>query len=148
MKISNTIEIKATPEKVFYWLEDPERAMKWQTTVSNYEIIKETPNRIGTTFTEHIEEDGKGTEMHGVVTDFVSNKRMAFHLEGYYNKVDVDFNLEDKDGVTLLTQNADLKFKGKFGLISIFFGSSIRKKIIRQTQKEFAKLKELCEKES
>ena len=30
--------------------------------------------------------------MRGVVTDFVLNKRMAFQLEGDYNRVDIDFN--------------------------------------------------------
>jgi carbon monoxide dehydrogenase subunit G len=145
MVISNTIEIEAKPEKVFYWLKDPERAMKWQKTVTGFEIIKETPNRIRTTFTEYIEENGRGTEMRGVVTDFVSNKRMAFHLEGDYKTVDVDFTLEEIDEITLLTQNAELQFKGMFRVVSIFLGSSIREKIISQTQKEFAMLKELCE---
>jgi carbon monoxide dehydrogenase subunit G len=145
MKLSNTIEIKATQEEVFYWLEDSGRAMKWQATVTDYEIINETPDRIGTTFTEYIEENGRGTEMRGVVTDFVSNERLAFHLEGDYNTVDVDFTLEEKGEVTLLTQNAEVNFKGMLGVLSLFFGPFIRKKIIRQTQNEFARLKELCE---
>ncbi len=37
---------------------------------------------VGTTFREYIEENGRGTEMHGVVTNFVSNKRIALHIEG------------------------------------------------------------------
>ena len=145
MKISNTIEIKTTPGKVFYWLEDPERAMKWQTNVTSYKIIKETQDKIGTTFTEYIEEGGRGTEMSGVLTEFVSNKKLAFHLEGDYNTVDVDFTLNEKDGNTHLTQNAEVHFKGLLRIMSIFFGSFFKKKITRQTQKEFAMLKELCE---
>ena len=93
MKISNTIEIESTPEKVFYWLEDPSRAMKWMTSVTRTEIIKDTPNKVGTTFREYIEENGRGTEMHGVVTDFVPNKQLGFHLEGDFNFVEVGFIL-------------------------------------------------------
>ena len=50
MRISSTIKIKATPAKVFTWLEDPERAMKWQTSVTKYKIIKDTLDKVGTTF--------------------------------------------------------------------------------------------------
>ena len=141
MKISNTIEIKSTPENVFYWLEDPERAMKWQTTVTKYEIIKETPQRVGTTFTEYIEENGHGTEMRGILTGFVPNKMLAFHLEGEYNTIDVNFTLNEKEGITQITQHADVHFRGMLKVLSIF----LKKKIIKQMQKEFAVLKELCE---
>ena len=127
-----TSDDEATPEKVFYWLGNPERAMEWQTNVTKYKIIKDTPDKVGTTFTEYIEEKGRGTEMQGVVTDFVPNKKLAFHLEGDYNTVDVDFSLKEKDGITHLTQNADIHFKGMLKVIGIF----IKKKIIKQTQRK------------
>jgi carbon monoxide dehydrogenase subunit G len=145
MKISNTIEIKSKPEKVFYWLEDPCRAMKWMTSVTRTEIIKETPNIIGTTFREYIEEDNRGTEMNGIVTDFISNKRLTFHLEGDCNTAKIDFNLEEKDGITQLTQNVELQFKGFLRILTIFLGTFLKKKIERQAQSEFVRLKELCE---
>jgi uncharacterized protein YndB with AHSA1/START domain len=141
MKISNTIEIKTTPENVFYWLEDPERAMKWQTTVTKYEIIKETPQKVGTTFTEYIEENGHGTEMRGILTGFVPNKMLAFHLEGDYNTIDVNFTLKEKEGTTQITQHAEVHFRGMLKVLSVY----LKRKIIKQMQKEFALLKELCE---
>jgi carbon monoxide dehydrogenase subunit G len=148
MKIVNRIDVRATPEAVFHWLEDPERAMQWMTSVTRSEIIKETPSRVGTTFREYIEEDGRGTEMHGVVTEFVSNERFAVHLEGDFNSVDVSFSLEEKAGVTQLTQNVQLSFKGMLKVLSAFLRVSIKKKIVNQAQKELAKLKELCERKS
>ena len=63
MKLNYTMEINSTPGKVWYWLGDPERAMTWQTNVSKTEIINKTPNWIGTTFRETIEENGNGVEM-------------------------------------------------------------------------------------
>ena len=119
--------------------------MQWMTSVTRSEIIKETPSRVGTTFREYIEEDGRGTEMHGVVTEFVSNERFAVHLEGDFNSVDVSFSLEEKAGVTQLTQNVQLSFKGMLKVLSVFLRVSIKKKIVNQAQKELAKLKELCE---
>ncbi len=105
MKITNTIGINNSPENVFYWLENPDRAMEWMTSVTKTEIIKETSNMIYTTFREYIEENGRGTEMHGIVTDFVSNKRLAFFLEGKYNSAEINFTLEEKEGFTLTSMS-------------------------------------------
>jgi carbon monoxide dehydrogenase subunit G len=148
LRVSNIIEIQASLTKVFYWLDDPNRAKKWMTSVTKFEIIKETTNRVGTTFHEYIEENGRGIEMNGVVTEFVSNERFAVHLESNINSVDVSFVLEQKGGITQLTQNAELHFKGMLKVLSILLRASIRKKIIRQTQGELARLKELCEQDS
>jgi carbon monoxide dehydrogenase subunit G len=145
MRISNVIEIENTPESVFSWLEDPRRAIQWMTSVSKTEIIEETADKIGTTFREVVEENGRGTELRGVVTDFVLNKRISFHLEGDFNTVDVSYTLEDKGGITQLRQNAEIHFKGASRLMSILMGPSFKKKILEQAQREFNKLKELCE---
>ena len=145
MRISNVIEIRNTPENVFSWLEDPRRAIQWMKSVSKTEIIAETADKIGTTFREIVEENGRGTELHGVVTDFVLNKRLAFHLESDFNIVDVSYTLEEKGGNTQLRQNAEIHFKGTSRLLSILVGPAFTKKIIKQAQSDFARLKELCE---
>ena len=147
MKISNVIDIQATREEVFHWLDDPERSKEWMTSVTKTEILNKTPNRIGTTFREYIEENGRGIEMSGIVTEFVSNERFAVHLESDINLVDVRFTLIEQGSVTQLRQDAILRFKGIMNVLSIFLRATIKKNITTQTQKEFAKLKELCEPE-
>ncbi len=147
MNISITIDIKNTPNKVFYWLEDPSRAMKWMTSVSKTEIISQTPGMVGTTFREIVEEDGRGTELRGVVTDFVSGKRLAFHLEGDYNTVEVSYTLEEQGELTRLSQTAEIHFKGLLRIFSLLFGCLLKRKIVNQAQSDFAKLKALCEQE-
>jgi len=77
LKVVNRIEINATPAEVFYWLEEPDRAKQWITSVTKSEIIKETPNKVGTTSREYIEENGRGLEMEGVVTEFVALKALC-----------------------------------------------------------------------
>lgn len=145
MKVLNSIKINAPPEKVFYWLEEPERARKWMPSVTEDEIINETPNKIGTTFREYIEEDGRGIEMQGVITEFVSNERFAVHLESKINSVDVCFVLEQQHSITQLIQNVAFRFRGIMKVLSVFLRSSIKKKIKSQAQSDFAMLKELCE---
>lgn len=145
MKITNTIEIRATPETVFYWLGDPSRAVQWMTSVSHTEIIKKTPNWIGTTFRETVEENGRGTELHGEVMDFVENKRLVFHLEGAFNTVEVTWLLREQGEFTEVLQQADVRFKGFLRIMSVVIGPLMKKKIAAQARSEFATLKELCE---
>ncbi len=148
MRITNIVEINSTPEKVFYWLNDPNRAMEWMTSVTKTEILKETPNMVGTTFREIIEENGRGTEMNGIVTDYIQNKVISFHLSGKFNFVDVKFTLEESGGTTRLTQIANIHFKSILRILSVIMWPLLKKKIIDQSQKEFTKLKELCEQET
>jgi hypothetical protein len=67
MKLKYAIDLGATPQKVWDWIGNPQKAMMWQTNVTKGEIIEQTPNMIGTTFRETIEEDGGSTEMKGVI---------------------------------------------------------------------------------
>lgn len=145
MTISLSIEIEATEEKVFYWLGDPLRAMKWMTSVKKTEVIEKVEGWVGTTFREYIEENGRGTYMHGVIKEFAPNRRLAFHLEGDYNTADVSFDLVEEEGITRLAQTAEVQSKGVLRLASLAFGSAFKKKIVDQAREEFEGLKELCE---
>ena len=145
MKISFSIDINSLPATVFGWLENPEKAVKWMTSVAKTEILHETPERIGTTFREVVEEDGKGVELQGVITDFKPNRSISFHLDSRVNIVDVEYYVEAIQNGTRLTQNANVRWKFPVNVISIFMGSKIKQNISAQSQKEFEKLKELCE---
>ena len=145
MKLTYSIDINCTPEKVWYWLGTPERAMVWQTNISKTEILKETPNWIGTTFRETIEENGSGTEMEGVVTDYRENQALAMHLSGKYNVVDVEWRIEEKGEHTCLTLYSNIRFRSFVKILSILMRPVFKKKLTAQLQGEFAKLKELCE---
>ncbi|MFC2050702.1 SRPBCC family protein [Chloroflexota bacterium] len=148
MKLKYAIEIKATPEKVWYWLGTPERAMVWQTNVSKTEILKRTPNWIGTTFRETIEENGSGTEMEGVITDYRENQTLAMHLSGKYNVVDVEWRIEERGEHTRLTVYSNIRFTSLINILSILMRPVFKRKITKQLQGEFAMLKELCERDN
>lgn len=103
---------------------------------------------VGTTFREIIEENGRGTEMHGIVTDYIQNNVISFHLSGKFNSVDVKYSLEKSGGTTRLTQIANIHFKSILRILSVIIWPLFKKKIIDQSQREFMKLKELCEQEN
>ena len=145
MKISNSIDINGTPAAVFRWLDKPEKAVKWMTSVTQTEILHETSERIGTTFREVVEEDGKGMELQGVITDYKPDKLISFHLNSRVNVVDVVYDVEAVSHGTRLTQNANVRWKFPINVISIFIGIKIKQKIAAQSQKEFRALKELVE---
>ena len=145
MKTSFSIDINSPPATVFSWVEKPEKAMKWMTSVSGGEILHETPERVGTTFREVVEEDGNGVELQGVITDYKPDKLISFHLNSRVNVVDVEYCVEAIQNGTRLTQSANVRWKYPVNVISIFMGAKIKQNISTQAQKEFEKLKELCE---
>jgi hypothetical protein len=142
------MDINCTPEKVWYWLGTPERAMVWQTNVSKTEILQETPNMIGTTFRETIEENGRGVEMSGIVTDYRENQSLAMHLSGKYNVVDVEWRIEEMGERTCLTMHANIRFRSFVRVLNIFMRPTFQKKAMEQLQREFATLKELCKRDN
>lgn len=145
MKIASSIDIKSSPKVVFGWLEDPEKAMQWMTSVSGGEILHETPNRVGTTFREVVEDESDSMELHGTITGFEADKSIAFHLESRVNIVDVDYRVEKTDEGTRLDYDADIKWKFPVNIINIFMGNKMRQSILAQLQDELSELKRLCE---
>ena len=146
MKISHSIDIESSPEEIFHWIKDPERAREWMTSVSEGEMLTGTPNTVGSTFREVVEDQNGKTEMYGVVTGYQENESIAFHLSGEFNIVDVEFRLEKVGQRTRVTQTADIHWRAIMKVMSIFLGQRIKKEITAQSEREFAKLKELCEK--
>jgi uncharacterized protein YndB with AHSA1/START domain len=145
MKISFSIDINSPPSVVFSWIENHEKAMKWMTSVAGGKILHETPERVGTTFREVVEEDGQGVELQGIITGYEPERSISFHLDSRINVVDVEYYVEEIQNGTSLTQNANVHWKFPVNVISIFMGAEIKKNISIQAQKEFEKLKELCE---
>jgi hypothetical protein len=148
MQIDCSIEILADPDQVFPWIDDPEKAMLWQQGVKGGEIIKETPERIGTSFVETMEEGGSSIEMRGVITGYTKNKLIAFHLESKIHVVDVTYSVAGADGRSLVLMESKIRWKFPMNIMRIFLGRKIKNGILEQTESEFAELKWLCEAEN
>ncbi len=147
MRITNSVDIKAPPEVVFSWLSQPERSMQWMESVTNTEIIHKAPDMVGTTFVEEITEKGRSTQLRGVITGYELNKKIAMRLDGDYNTVDVEYRLEQVGDITRVIEDGNVEFKSFLKIIMFFVGPLFQKKASAGLQQEFAKLKELCEKQ-
>ena len=145
MKMLHSLDIKSSPETVWYWLGDPERAKTWMTSITHTETLKQTEGWVGTTFRETVADEDGSTDMTGIVTAYVPNKHLAMYLEGQYNKVEVYYNLEDKGNYTRLTSVSDVRFRSFLMIMMFFLGPVFKKKIKGQLVEEFNKLKMLCE---
>ena len=145
MRFTHSVEIGATPEAVFPWIDDPERGKRWASSVMGGETIHRTPERVGTTFREVVGKGGHTLEMHGVITEYVLNERFAVHLESSRHTADVRFRLTRLRNSTRLEREVNLQLKGLTKFVSLFLRPLLRKSISNETQGEFARLKRLCE---
>ena len=147
MKIVCENTIGKPPETVFPWIANPEKAMQWQKNVKGGEIIVDKPEKVGTTFKETIEEDGKSLEMFGTITNYIENEIIAFHLESKIHIVDVSYVLKEEDSSTRLTIDTTIKCKFPMNVMSLFMGKKMREGIKNQLESEIFELKKLCETE-
>lgn len=147
MRILFAVDILCGPDKVFPWIAEPEKAMLWQKGVKKGEIIKETPEKIGTTFIEEMGENGNSIEMFGVITGYVQNKLIAFHLDSKIHKLDVSYSIDGNDYKSTVTVESTIYWKFPMNLLSIIIGRKIKEGILKQTELEFGELKRLCETE-
>lgn len=81
MKLNLATEVSGKPDEVFPWRDNPDKAMLWQKGVKKGEILVETPEKIGTTFIEEMEEGRNSLVMHGVITGYVKNQMITFQLK-------------------------------------------------------------------
>lgn len=147
MKITSYIDVHSSPKTVFGWLENPEKAREWMTSVSGGEILHESPNKVGTTFREVVEDENGSIEMYGEITGFEMDKSIAFHLESRVNSVEVEYRIKKIEAGVRLTYDADVRWKFPVSVISIFVGNKMRQNILAQLGNELNRLKEFCESE-
>lgn len=145
MKLMHKVDIEQCPEIVFSWLDDPARATAWMSSVSKTEILHRTPDLVGTTFRETVADDGGSTELQGVVTACCPNQEIAFHLDGQFNEVDVEYRLQEVRDRTRLTMRAVVRFKGGLKLLSLLLWPLFKRKVLGQFRRECDELKRLCE---
>ena len=80
MKVQKSIEIPAPPDKIWPFLIEPEKILKWCITFQKFEYIGEQRNGVGTTF--YLEEKAGGPlmKLSFRITEWVENKRVAFSM--------------------------------------------------------------------
>lgn len=145
MKITSAIEIHCSPETLFPWIDDPQKARLWQTGVTEGEMLHETPDRVGTKFREVVSDEGGQLEMQGVITGYEAGRFISMHLESRIHIVDVSHTVEGTPTGSRYTQEAAIRWKFPINIFIAFQGSRLKEKILAQSREEMARLKDLCE---
>jgi hypothetical protein len=145
MRIACENDIARPLEAVFPWIADPRKAMKWQKNVKGGEITLDKPERVGTTFREVIEEDGRTLEMHGTITQYVDNRTMGFHIVSKIHEFDVTYSLEPSGENTRMRIEASIRWKFPMSVVSLFMRKKMVQGLVTQLQSEVQDLKTLCE---
>lgn len=143
MKINLATEVSGEPDEVFTWIDNPEKAMLWQKGVKKGEITRETPDKIGTTFIEEMEEGGNSLVMHGLITGYVRNRMITFRLESRIHKLEVCYSITGEGGKSLVMVDSNIRWKFPMNIMSMVLGHKIKEGIVKQTELEFAELKRL-----
>lgn len=147
MKLNLATEVSGKPDEVFPWIDNPDKAMLWQKGVKKGEILVETPEKIGTTFIEEMEEGRNSLVMHGVITGYVKNQMITFQLESKIHRLAVCYSITAEGGRSLISVESNIHWKFPMNIMSLVLGRKMKESILKQTELEFAELKRLVAQE-
>jgi len=145
MKVQRSIEIAAPPEKIWPFLVEPEKILKWCITFKKFEYTSEQRSGVGTPF--YIEEKAAGPlmKLNFAVTDWIENERLAFSMtsgtgvKGYEQSWTVEATPSGSRFTFM--ENVELPF----GIIGKLIGPLVQRSSGATVEKMLAKLKSLAE---
>lgn len=80
MRVERSIEIGASPEKVWPYLSEPEKILQWYAPLQQFEYTSEQKGGVGAPF-RFVEKTAAGTaKLDCVVTEWVENELLAFRM--------------------------------------------------------------------
>jgi uncharacterized protein YndB with AHSA1/START domain len=146
MRNHHSIEIDAPADRVFHWLDDAERLLRWVPHLVESEDLTITDDRVGSTFRQVFLERGRRTEMRGVVTAYERDRRLACEMRGDAFELSVCYRLEDLGSRTRLSQESALRFhRWPMRVLGAMLQPLIRRSAQKQLEGVFANLKRLAE---
>ncbi len=80
MKLRRSIVIRATGEKIWPFLVEPEKIIKWCTPINVIRYTSQQRSGLGTTFYFEEKALGRMMKLHFVVTEWVLNRSVAFKM--------------------------------------------------------------------
>ncbi len=145
MKLQRSIEIAAPPEKIWPFLTQPEKILKWFNLLRKFEYTSEKRSGVGATFYYEEKSGGQLMKLNYAVTEWVENKKLAFSVtSGSLKKDDQVWSIEALPSGSRFTIIEDVGMPmGILGRIlgALFIGRMIGKNI----EKILANLKKLVE---
>jgi uncharacterized protein YndB with AHSA1/START domain len=145
MKVQGSIDIAAPPQKIWPFLVEPEKILKWCITYQKFEYTGDKRPGMGSTF--YLEEKAGGPlmKLNFTVTEWEQNARLACKmtsgnfLKGYEQKM----TLEAIPSGSRFTFMEDVKLP--YGVIGNVMGLFARSSSQAHLKEMLAKLKSLAE---
>lgn len=145
MRVQRSIEIAAPPEKIWPFLVEPEKILKWCITLEKFEYTSEQRSGVGTPFYFEEKAAGRVMKLNFVVTEWVENERLAFSMtSGNFVK-----GYEQRWTVESIPSGSRFTFMEKvelpYGIIGKILGLFARGRSEATVREMLAKLKSLAE---
>ena len=145
MRVERSIEIAAPPEKIWPFLVEPEKILKWFTLLRKFEYTGEQKSGVGTTFYYEEKSGPQLMKLHYVVTEWVENEKLAFVMtSGPAKRDDQIWSIEATPSGSRFTLTEDYEMSwGVIGKLmeKLFVGRIIGKHL----EEILANLKSLAE---
>jgi uncharacterized protein YndB with AHSA1/START domain len=110
MKLQRSVEIAAPPEKIWPFLVESEKIMKWFTFLKKFEYTGTQKTGVGTPFYYEEKSGPQLMKLNYVVTEWVDNKKLAFKLSsGSLKKDDQIWSLEAIPSGTKFTMTEEVE---------------------------------------
>jgi len=110
MKLQRSVEIAAPPEKIWPYLVEPEKIIKWFTFLKKFEYTSKRCGGVGTTFYYEEKSGPMLMKLHYKVTEWLENKRFAFKLSsGSVKKDDQVWMLEATPAGSRFTMTEEIE---------------------------------------
>ena len=145
MKVQRSIEITAPPEKIWPFLVEPEKILKWCITLEKFKYTGEQCSGVGTPFYFEEKSPIGVMKLNFAVTDWVENERFAFSLtsgkgvKGYEQR----WIVEATPTGSRFTFTEDVELP--FGIVGKLMGLVGRRSSEAHVREMLAKLKSLAE---
>jgi len=145
VKVQRSIDIKAAPEKVWPFLVEPEKILKWFNLLKKFEYTGEKRSGVGTTFYYEEKSGGQLMKLNYKVTEWEKNKKMAFVVtSGSLKKDDQVWSIGETPTGSRFTMFEDLEMP--MGIFGKIIGALFGEKMIGKSMEEIlANLKRLAE---
>jgi uncharacterized protein YndB with AHSA1/START domain len=145
MRVQRSIEIAVPPEKIWPFLIEPDKILKWFYLLQKFEYTSEQRSGVGTPFYYEEKSAGRLMKLNYRVTEWVENERLAFSMtSGPLKKNDQIWSIESTPSGSRFTLIEDIEMPwGIIGKImeALFVGSIVGKHL----DEMLANLKSLAE---
>ncbi len=145
MKVQRSIEIATPPQKIWPFLVEPEKILKWFNLLRKFEYTGDKRSGVGTTFYYEEKSGGQLMKLNYAVTEWIENKKLAFSVtSGSLKKDNQVWSIEATPSGSRFTMFEDLEMPmGIIGkIIGALFGGMM---IGKNMEKILANLRSLAE---